>query len=85
MLIPRYTWILESENTIVIVLCLHFDLIVRGKISALLKQTLNSSRKFNHSKFALRGSEKFEKWHTNKVGCFDILNVINIKVAELIK
>ena len=31
------------------------------------------------------GSEKFQKWHSTKVGCLDILNVINIKVAEFIK
>ena len=33
----------------------------------------------------LGGSEKFQKWHSKKVGCLDILNVINIKVAEFIK
>ena len=40
---------------------------------------------FNNFKFALGGSEKFQKWHSTKVGCLDVLNVIVIKVAEFIK
>ena len=33
----------------------------------------------------MEGSEKFQKWHSTKVGSLYILNVINIKVAEFIK
>ena len=54
-------------------------------MSALLKQKPNSSRKFNNCKFSLEGSKKFQKWHSTKVGCLKILNVINIKVPEFIK
>ena len=54
-------------------------------MSALLKQKPASSRKLNHYKFELGGPEKFQKVHPTKVGCWDILNVVNIKDADFVK
>ena len=45
----------------------------------------NSSRKFNDCKFALGGSEKFQKWYSTKFACLEISNVIHFKVANFIK
>ena len=50
-----------------------------------IKYRPDSIRKFNNSKFELGGSEKFQKWHLKTVECLNILNVMNIKVAEFIK
>ena len=64
---------------------LHLDPLDRCKISALSKQKRPSSGKLNYCKFKFGGSQKLQKWRSTKVECLDILNIINIKVAEFNK
>ena len=68
-----------------IVVSLHLDPLVRGKNIGSSQAKLPLSRKLNYCKFKLGVSKKFQKWHSTKVGCLEILNVINIKFAEFIK
>ena len=40
---------------------------------------------FNRLKFWLGGSKTFKRKHQGKVGCLDISNAVNTKVAEFVK